>query len=301
MISNLRYKFIIFILILVVGFLSCATFNSIEAGPFISTGVMKSTSASGNVVGVTIDSVENISEIVNSLKKLSAKPTARIVFDENVAATDYQDAVSQIHAVSYVMGELVDSYYVKSYSAAVYAARTTEYLNTLGSYVDIWEIGNEINGEWLGDTSTVTTKMKTAYDLVKARGKMTALTLYYNEGCWENESNEIFTWAKKNVPANMKLGLDYVWLSYYEDDCNGLQPDWPHVFEKLAAIFPNSKYGFGEVGTKQQGRKAAYINHYYRMKISQPNFVGGYFWWYFVQDMVPSTKPLWQTLNTAIQ
>ena len=198
------------------------------------------------------------------------------------------------------MGELLDSFYVKSYSTAAYSARTTEYLNTLGDTVDIWEIGNEINGEWLGDTPTVVAKMTSAYDLVKARGKKTALTLYYNEECWANKSNEMFTWAQKNISTSMKQGLDYVWISYYEDDCNDLQPDWPQVFEKLGAMFPNSKIGFGEVGTKYADRKASYINRYYNMKISHPNYVGGYFWWYFFQDMVPSSKSLWNVLNTAI-
>jgi PASTA domain len=30
-------------------------------------------------------------------------------------------------------------------------------------------------------------------------------------------------------------------------------------------------------------------------------YVGGVFWWYFWEDMVPKTKPLWTTLNNAIQ
>lgn len=263
--------------------------------------VRDSTTSSGIIYGVTIDSIDNLAETVSSLKSMSAKPTVRIVFDENKDASYYMDAVSQIHAVSFVMGELLDSYYVKNYSTAAYGARTSEYLNMLGSNVDIWEIGNEINGEWLGDTMTVVAKMKSTYDLVKAKGKAAALTLYYNEGCWQNKSNEMFTWTQNNVPANMKQDLDYVWVSYYEDDCNNLQPVWPQVFEKLATMFPNSKIGFGEVGTKYADRKAAYINRYYRMKINHPNYVGGYFWWYFRQDMVPFTKPLWSVLNSAMQ
>ena len=174
-------------------------------------------------------------------------------------------------------------------------------MNTLGDNVDIWEIGNEINGEWLGDTATVVAKMNSAYNLVKAKGKTTALTLYYNEGCWKNKSNEMFKWAEKNISATMKEGLDYVFISYYEDDCNNLQPDWPQVFQKLGKLFPKSKIGFGEVGTKNADHKKAFINRYYNMKIKHPNFVGGYFWWYFIQDMVPSTKPLWKTLNSTIQ
>lgn len=253
------------------------------------------------MIGVTVDSVENLPGIVAALKELPVKPVTRIVFDENVAAAEYKTAAKQIQTVSFVMGEILDSSAMKSYSLQAYSARTSEYLAVLDSSVDIWEIGNEINGEWLGETKTVVEKMIAAYELVKARGKPTALTLYFNEGCFTDKANETFTWARNHIPEKMKTGLDYIWLSYYEDDCNGLRPDWEKVFQKLAAMFPNSKIGFGEVGTKNSDKKAEYIERYYRMKIAHPDFVGGYFWWYFVQDMVPANRPLLRTLKTAIQ
>jgi hypothetical protein len=253
------------------------------------------------VWGVTVDDVSNLSAITESLRLLPHKPTTRIVFDEYVAAADYQTATTKIRAVSNVMGELLDSFYVKQYSTDQYLARADEYLATLGSNVDIWEIGNEINGEWLGDTATVTAKMTGAYDKAKAAGKTTALTLYYNQNCWEKADHEMFAWTTANVPARMKDGLDYVLVSYYEDDCNGLQPDWNTVFNRLATMFPNSKLGIGECGTSKSASKAAYVDRYYRMNVSAPRYVGGYFWWYYREDMVPYTNPLWSTLSSAMQ
>lgn len=251
--------------------------------------------------GVTTDSVDNISGIIQSLQNLSKKPITRVVFDEWVSASYYKDPVSKIYPVSYVMGEILDSFYVKQYTLEQYKQRTTEYLNTLGNLVDIWEIGNEMNGEWLGSISSVVPKMTSAYDLVKARGARTALTLYYNEDCWMYPSEEMFTWATQNIPSYMKQGLDFVFVSYYEDDCNGLQPDWLTVFQRLASLFPNSKIGFGEVGTIYSTKKAEFIDRYYNLTIPVSSYVGGYFWWYFRQDMVPYTQPLWNVLNTAIQ
>ena len=110
----------------------------------------------------------------------------------------------------------------------------------------------------------------------------------------------MFTWAQANVPARMKTGLDYVLVSYYEDDCNGLQPDWQSVFQRLGAMFPNSKLGFGEVGTQNTARKTEFINRYYGTQVNVPNFIGGWFWWYYKDDMVPASKPLWGVLNNAI-
>ena len=250
-----------------------------------------------------------MTEILNSLSSLAAKPTARVVFDEFVPASEYKPVIQQIHRVSFVMGELLDSYYVPQYTTLAYLNRTTEFLNSLSTDVDIWEIGNEINGEWLGDTSTVVAKMSGAYDLVKAAGKTTALTLYYNKNCWASADHEMFAWAQTNVPARMKTGLDYVFISFYEDDCNGIQPEWNQEFEKLAKIFPNSKLGFGEVGTAAASKKAEYVNKYYRdLSINHPNYVGGHFWWYFDSqknggpgDMTSKSTPLWKVLNEAIK
>jgi hypothetical protein len=249
------------------------------------------------VWGITLDSVSDVSATLQTLQGFSKVPTARIVFDEGVAASQYVSPVSKIAPVAYVMGEILDSFFVKNVSTPDYLARTSEYLAALGKSVDLWEVGNEINGEWLGDTATVIAKASGAYDRVKAAGGRAALTLYYNQDCWAQADHEMFAWATANLPARMRSGLDYVLISYYEHDCNDLRPDWPAVFRRLAALFPNSRVGFGEMGTDVASEKGDYLTRYYTMASPTPAYVGGYFWWYGRQDMVPRTLPLWSTLN----
>jgi hypothetical protein len=253
-----------------------------------------------HVYGLTLDAIDNLSAIDTALARLCKKPTTRIVFDEQVAATYYQTAVNQIHNYSFIMGELLDSYYMNTYNLTQYVARANEYLNLLGGKVDIWEVGNEVNGEWCGTTSDVAAKIDTAYAIFKAQNKKTELTLYYNKDCWSNSKNEMFYWANKNISTRMRNGLDYVFISYYEDDCNNLQPNWQQVFDSLHVLFPNSKIGIGECGTTTASKKASYINRYYKMNITTPKYVGGYFWWYFKQDCVPYTNALWTVFNNAI-
>jgi len=101
--------------------------------------------------------------------------------------------------------------------------------------------------------------------------------------------------------VNMKEGLDYVWVSYYEDDCNGYQPEWQNVMDSLHSIFPNSKIGIGECGTEDSSLKALYMQKYYTLNVTTPNFVGGGFWWYYLQDCVPETKPLWTILEDIMK
>jgi predicted DNA-binding protein YlxM (UPF0122 family) len=251
--------------------------------------------------GVTVDSIDPLDDIVAALGSLPRRPTTRIVFDAKMPPAEYVEAVDRIREVSYVMGEIMDSAPVNRYTVSQYARRTSQYLKSFGKKVDIWEIGNEVNGDWVGKRRTMARKVIAAYRQVKAKGYRTALTLYYNEGCWGSPGNEMFKWANKYLPRSMKNGLDYVLVSYYEEDCQDLRPDWNTVFTRLAKMFPNSKIGFGEVGTARPLEKADYMTRYYRLNIPHPNYVGGYFWWYFKEDMVPMTQPLWQILSDVMK
>lgn len=252
------------------------------------------------IYGVTIDDIGEIDQIVLSLQKLPVKPTVRIVFDEWIPAEQYADAVDNIHKVSFIMGEILDSYYMKDYSKEQYEERVKNYLDVLGDKVDIWEIGNEANGEWLGNSDYVWNKIETACSLVKEKKMKTSLTLYYNQDCWEKPENEMFTWVNNYIPNDFRKNLDYVFVSYYEDDCNELKPDWQSVFDSLHVLFPESYLGIGECGTKYRDKKAEYMNRYYNMKINTPNYIGGYFWWYYKQDCVPYTKKLWKSLYSVL-
>ena len=256
---------------------------------------------SNYIYGITLDNIDSLNDIVSSLSNLSKKPTARIVFDEWMPATYYLEPCTEIHNVSFIMGELLDSYPYKNYSIIQFTDRCNDYLKTLGNIVDIWEIGNETNGEWLGNKDSVIKKLTIAHDIFKNNNKPTSLTLYYNHDCWEDSNNEMFTWVNNYLPANIKQGLDYVFVSYYEDDCNNYQPNWNEVFDSLHTLFPNSKLGIGECGTKLKKKKAEYMQRYYSMNIETPNYVGGYFWWYYKQDCVPYTKPLWRALDNILK
>ena len=249
--------------------------------------------------GVTIDAVDNVPAVVDALAHLSRTPTVRIVFDEGMDAPHYAAPVAAVRRVAYVMGELADSSTLKQTTATQLRERAVAYIDTLGNNVDVWEIGNEINGEWTGTTRDVVDKTLAAYDAIHQRGGRTALTLYYNEGCAEQPARAMFDWTERNLPQRLRNGLDYVFISFYEDDCKIAPPDWNAVFSRLGDLFPHAMLGFGEVGTRQAPRKAAMLSRYYGMTIAHPRFVGGYFWWYFRQDMVPRARPLWRSLDAA--
>jgi hypothetical protein len=260
----------------------------------------QNSTGSSRMYGVTIDGIDNIDQIVESLGSHSKKMTARIVFNEYVPAKSYSKACEKIHEVSYIMGEILDSYGFAGYPVADYKDRVNEYINTLGDNVDIWEIGNESNGEWVGNIDSSVEKLKEAFEIAKSYNKQTALTLYYNPGCYDKPENEMFRWINERLGDEMRNNLDYVLVSYYEDDCNNFTPDWQKVFDSLYVLFPNSKLGIGECGTKYKSRKAEYIKKYYNINVTTPGYIGGYFWWYYKEDCVPDSKKLWQVLENAL-
>lgn len=256
------------------------------------------------IYGVTVDNTSGLSSIITALSKLSKKPTVRVVFDPGMKPTDYLTAVNQIHNVAYIMGQPVDSEGMKNYTLEQYKSRFNDYVTGLKAQVDVWEVGNEVNGEWLGNATDVSSKVSAAYDIVKAAGEPTALTLHFNEGpdCPTYPINEMYSWVNNYIPASIKQGVNYVLFSYYPENCPEIKPDWNTEFNKIGQIFPNSSLGFGEVGINggTDAQKAALINEFYPMQIFHPRYVKGIFWWYFKEEMVPYTNYLWGVLNTAI-
>jgi hypothetical protein len=263
--------------------------------------------------GVTLDNTADIAagplgQEVTSLQALPTMPISRIVMDVGTKPGVYQTAVNALHPVSYLMAELGDSSEMKHQSVASYQRFEQSLVSAYSGSVDLWEVGNEVNGEWVGSTAKEVKKMTDAYDSVTAVGGATELTLYYNPNCWTKRSHEMFSWAAANVSPVMKTGLDYVLISYYPDDCNGYWPTqagWQSVFDQLHAMFPNAMLGFGESGIStdrgSDAVKAALLSQYYDLRITGDNYVGGYFWWYYAEDAVPYVgNDVWNALDTAI-
>ncbi|AKZ27168.1 hypothetical protein [Ralstonia pseudosolanacearum] len=278
------------------------------------------------IYGVTLDDVSNINAIVASLTHLPYKPTVRVVFDPGTTAAQYYPALVKLHAVAYVMGEIMDSYYFPT-DLATYQARTQELVGTLKNVVDVWEIANEINGEWLranpsGPTATATSQEQaigqmvgSAYDIVKGAGGLVSVTMYYNDdgkgtNCYELPMDSWRTWATNFLPARVRQGADYALFSYYPyQDCPGLSPTWTSDFKLLEQIFPVAKVGFGEIGTSSiyapTSVQQSLIKTYYPIGTTQmasdPRFIGGYFWWNYVEQMLPyTTSTYWNLLKQTI-
>jgi hypothetical protein len=267
------------------------------------------------VYGITLDRITKLPATLSGLAALPERPTTRVYFDAREPASYYAQALAQIHAVSGVLGELLDSSDEKSISVSAYGERVESYVRALGSSVDIWEIGNEVNGNWTGPYETVEAKLAEAYDIVHAAGGRTALTLYANdfgpENCGDGTSELTpAQFSSRYVPARVAEGVDYVLLSYYPTQCHGDEPNSAELavhLEALHAIYPNAALGFGEVGLPRPASRATtakaeqIMQWAYSLAPALPYYVGGYFWWYGAQDVLRSKGPLRQALPAAFE
>ncbi len=281
----------------------------------LSSTVASAQTPAQPLYGVTIDNIGQIKTIVSAESTLPNRPTTRLYFSVSEPASYYRIAVSDVHAVSNVMGELLDSSDARYITTSAFQTRVQSYLSTLDSAVTIWEVGNEVNGNWTGPYSDGSAKLTEAYADVAARGATAALTLYANEFALDNcgdGTSELtpVQYSEQYVPASVRDGLAYVFESYYPTQCQNTYPTNAQVateMEQLHALYPNALLGFGETGLPRpaNNRKLAtaerVMSWAYGLNPGLPYYVGGYFWWYARQDAFTHKKLLLTHLAAAFR
>jgi hypothetical protein len=282
-----------------------------------------------------------LSQVIPSLTNLSVTPTVRVVFTlelvngrQGASANSYHSAVRQIKTTTtvntnshpFVLGLPVDSSAMFCFTREAHAARWNDYVKSLSADVDVWEVGNEINGNWLynsgknadvseqscpngwpGGVPTTTVqdvadKMVDAFNMVKAAGKPAALTLTF---CPTDlpAANDPFTWVDTYVTRSaVRKGMDYVLISYYSDEVSckygfPKESDWVSWFKGIESRFPNARVGLGEwgYGTKQPPNNLkTLLEKGYGLNpsasLDNPSkWIGGVFYWEFGATAVPYT------------
>ena len=276
-------------------------------------GLMRSPQPGRVLYGATVDRITGLAQMRAALASLPDRATVRVVFDRSEPASYYATATRRLARVSSVMGELLDSSAERSISAAGLRARARSYLHQLGSEVSIWEVGNELNGNWTGPYRQVAAKTRAAYAVLRGAHVPLALTLYANDfapnhcGDGPNELTPV-QFAQRYLPANLRSGLSYVLLSYYPTQCHDVEPSSAVLaahLRQLHHLFPGARLGFGEVGlphavTSSTVDKARQIMSWaYSLDPGLAYYAGGYFWWYAAEDALHPGAPLRRNLAQA--
>jgi hypothetical protein len=210
----------------------------------------------------------DLNKLLERMNNLGAgNVTVRVVFQQDTDPSLYKCILKEYKKHNYrVMGLIFDFDALASYhyvdsadetpvncanyddTKHDYKARVKCYIETLNSDVDIWEAGNEVNGEWADegcvkdikdncisnvtpgvdknnrpaiskpDAGKVVEKIKYAVDKTAATGKPVALTLIHQPNCISWDGYEMFDWFGKIEPLLPQI--NYLLVSYYEDNCH---------------------------------------------------------------------------------
>jgi hypothetical protein len=257
----------------------------------------------------------------------------RIVFDIGTTPADYDTAVTGAHAKGLlVMGMPFDSTSARAClpvstpqhcTAAEYQSRLKTIVDHFSNNsnaalnIDAWEVGNEINGEWIDEnpatgvytygSGEIALKVANAADYVHAHTTAPAVaTLYWQVPTSNRPLNSTFTWAKNNlVDTGYSSKLDVVLLSTYVEDAP-LGSGFDSAMSTLATLFAGKSIGLGEfdyfytdtsryfwslthlnAGSTQAAAQAArpsLATQYYSAMLAYPTSIGGGFWWYFQEE-----------------
>lgn len=273
--------------------------------------------------GVTTESVDSLTALRGSLAAHSVAPIVRVVFQPDLSVADYATPIRQLRSTAYLMGQLLDSEEMPDTTAAQVRQRAAEFYEAFGDQVDVWEIGNELNGEWVGSgPDEINAKVQAAFDVLETeKHARTMITLNYwkSADCYAQPWEPTLTYAA-TIPEEIRNGVDYVSLSIYETACSPRQEptatEIATALVELGKLFPNSKLAIGEVGAQRASdgvanpslsEKQQIARKYYGMQAALKSsvgarFVGGYFWWYYYQDAVPQgrSESLWPTLEELL-
>lgn len=264
--------------------------------------------------GVTVEQLIAPGRALSFLEQVPGRETVRVVLEPGRPLTDYQPLVRELASHADVMLQLADSSELAALTEDEMGARARAAVELFGDHVTIWEVGNEPNGQWAGSSaSEIAGKVNVAAQIVRATGGKTAVTFNYwdRPDCYSEDWEDPLTFA-----AFLNFPPDYIFLSIYESAC--VPPQHPgtealgEVLGKLGARYPQALLGIGEIGaqgaedgqpepdTAEKERVARYyhgIDSELR-KIVGDRYVGGYFWWYFVRDVITADDPrFWEVLR----
>lgn len=204
---------------------------------------------------LTVDSLDhpgaNPTQIRASLQML-AKITApdriliRLVLDPDGDPDAYRQFCETTAPIVDIMPCLADSYALSSISYLRWQRRVRSYLKLLNPYAAIWEIANEINGNWLGNYAYE--KAKFALNLVNEAGKLSSVTWYLDF----DKPRSIMDFHNRHGSLRSSFHLLSVYPFGEPDPINTMLAKMPAQFVYLAAQYPGRYLGVGEYGTERE-------------------------------------------------
>lgn len=201
------------------------------------------------------------------------------------------------------VGQVCDSHAMADLDDSAWDARVDALLAALPQ-VDVWEVGNELGGDWLGEDAAA--RMTRAARAVREAGNATTLLTLYHQLGQDTAATSTFTVAAEQVGEELQGLTDVVGLSVY--------PQWhplgtaaDRVLTTLARAFPEARVAVTELGygaadldagpwwftspTDVAAARSEVAQQVTAAVLGRDNAWGAPFWWYYLEDEAAAASP----------
>ena len=193
-----------------------------------------------------------------------------------------------------------------------YAARVTNLLRRYGDRIRSWEVGPEINGDWLGGSRAPLGAAR-VFEIFTAGARAvkavdpaleTVATLYWWDGTAPDAEHSLYGWLERYIPQGFGKDLDVVSLSLQPED-NPVGMAFDGIFRAVHEMLPGKKLMLGSFGYVEREKLAGYwwldpkdidgarkdlVLLYNAAACAEPSSMCGGFWWQTLDQMLTPSR-----------
>jgi len=208
----------------------------------------------------------------------------------------------------------------------VYAQRTKNLVLHYQEQIRSWEVGSELNGDWLGGVSAPLTCDQVFHIYSAGAAKIkeldpsleTVATLYWWDGTAPDAGHSLFGWLQRYSRQGFSRNLDVLSLSLQPDD-NPVGLAFETIFERVQEVLPDKKLMLGSLGYVDKDKLQGYwwfrpddvpaaredlLSFATTASCAMPRSLCGGFWWQTLEQMIPGkgrTTTLYDTYAKTLQ
>ncbi len=182
---------------------------------------------------------------------------ADFLYAERDSFTEYDPLIKMLREKGIrILGTVLDTaQWPKTLTPKAYAERTRNLALHYGKEIRTWDVGNEINGNWLGGIRTPLGLDKT-FRITQAGAKAvkaiepsleTVATLYWWDGTAPDWEHSLTGWLARFVPLGFGDNIDTVALSLQPDD-NPVGMAFEQIFRIVRDALPIQRVMLGSFG-----------------------------------------------------
>jgi|GEM_PF-1673417 len=260
--------------------------------------------------------------IIKAIKRTGAN-WVRLVFRSNPddfvygsrrSFNEYDSIVTELRDQKLrIMGTVLDTgQWPRTMTPEVYAQRTQNLVLHYKEQIRSWEVGNELNGDWLGGVSSPLTcdQVYRIYSAGAAKVKEldpsleTVATLYWWDGTAPDAEHSLFGWLKRYSRQGFGRNLDVLSLSLQPDD-NPVGLAFETIFERAQGELSDKSLMLGSLGYVDKEKLQGYwwlrpddipaaredlLVFAATASCAMPRSLCGGFWWQTLEQMIPSNS-----------